>query len=108
VDRSELGATLRAWRERLAPADVGLPSGVRRRTPGLRREEVAQLAGVSVDYLNRLEQGRGAHPSDAVLGALARALRLSTFEHDHLFHLAGSTHPGRAGSSPRYARACCG
>ena len=94
MDRSELGATLRAWRERLTPADVGLPSGVRRRTPGLRREEVAQLAGVSVDYLNRLEQGRGAHPSDAVLGALARALRLSAFEHDHLFHLAGSTPPG--------------
>ena len=94
MDRDELGATLRAWRERLSPADVGLPAGVRRRTPGLRREEVAQLAGVSVDYLNRLEQGRGAHPSESVLGALARALRLSTVEHDHLFHLAGSPPPG--------------
>jgi transcriptional regulator with XRE-family HTH domain len=72
VDRDELGATLRAWRERLSPADMGLPAGVRRRTPGLRREEVAQLAGVSVDYLNRLEQGRGARPSEGVLGALAR------------------------------------
>ena len=94
MDRDELGATLRAWRERLSPADVGLPAGVRRRTPGLRREEVAQLAGVSVDYLNRLEQGRGAHPSESVLGALARSLRLSAVEHDHLFHLAGSPPPG--------------
>jgi transcriptional regulator with XRE-family HTH domain len=94
MDRNELGVALRVWRERLRPADVGLAAGVRRRTPGLRREEVAQLAGVSVDYLNRLEQGRGAHPSDAVLGALARALRLSTAEHAHLFYLAGGTPPG--------------
>jgi transcriptional regulator with XRE-family HTH domain len=93
MDRSELGATLRSWRERLGPTDVGLPAGVRRRTPGLRREEVCQLAGVSVDYLTRLEQGRGAHPSGAVLTALARALRLSTAERDHLFHLAGSSPP---------------
>jgi transcriptional regulator with XRE-family HTH domain len=94
VDRTELGFTLRAWRERLTPAEVGLPAGVLRRTPGLRREEVAQLAGVSVDYVNRLEQGRGARPSDAVLGALARALRLTAVEHDHLFHLAGGSPPG--------------
>jgi transcriptional regulator with XRE-family HTH domain len=93
MDRSELGAALRGWRERLGPTDVGLPAGVRRRTPGLRREEVCQLAGVSVDYLTRLEQGRGAHPSGAVLTALARALRLSTAERDHLFHLAGSSPP---------------
>ncbi|HWN32511.1 MAG TPA: helix-turn-helix transcriptional regulator [Pseudonocardia sp.] len=93
MDRRELGATLRGWRERLGPTDVGLPAGVRRRTPGLRREEVCQLAGVSVDYLTRLEQGRGAHPSGVVLTALARALRLSTAERDHLFHLAGSSPP---------------
>lgn len=93
MDRTELGAALRTWRERLRPADVGLPAGVRRRTPGLRREEVAGLAGVSVDYLTRLEQGRGPHPSDAVLSALARALRVNDVERDHLFHLAGVAPP---------------
>lgn len=93
MDRTELGATLRAWRERLRPADVGLPAGVRRRTPGLRREEVAQLAGMSVDYLSRLEQARGPQPSDAVLTALSRALRLTSGERDHLFHLAGGSPP---------------
>jgi transcriptional regulator with XRE-family HTH domain len=93
MDRSELGAVLRNWRERLQPADVGLPAGSRRRTPGLRREEVAGLAGVSVDYLTRLEQGRGPRPSGAVLRALARALRLSDAERDHLFLLAGSAPP---------------
>lgn len=85
---------LRTWRERLRPGDVGLPAGIRRRTPGLRREEVAGLAGVSVDYLNRLEQGRGPHPSEAVLTALARALRLDRAERDHLFRLAGTAAPG--------------
>jgi transcriptional regulator with XRE-family HTH domain len=93
MDRTELGAVLRDRRERLQPADVGLPAGSRRRTPGLRREEVAGLAGVSVDYLTRLEQGRGPRPSEAVLRALARALRLSDTERDHLFLLAGSTPP---------------
>ncbi|MGH3983947.1 MAG: helix-turn-helix domain-containing protein [Pseudonocardiaceae bacterium] len=68
MDRTELGATLKSWRARLAPGDVGLPAGTRRRTPGLRREEVAQLAGMSVDYLTRLEQGRGPRPSASVLG----------------------------------------
>jgi len=63
VDRSELGTALRTWRERLRPADVGLPAGSRRRTPGLRREEVAALAGMSVDYLTRIEQARGPRPS---------------------------------------------
>ncbi|WP_407317393.1 helix-turn-helix transcriptional regulator [Isoptericola halotolerans] len=90
MDRIELGTLLRRSRERLAPADVGLPPGARRRTPGLRREEVAQLAGVSVDYVVRLEQGRGSHPSDQVLGALARALRLDADEQELLFRLAGS------------------
>lgn len=103
MDRTELGAALRTWRERLLPADAGLPAGVRRRTPGLRREEVASLAGVSVDYLTRLEQGRGPHPSDAVLTALARALRVTDAERDHLFHLAGGSppRPGRISSAVR-------
>ncbi len=94
MDRTELGDALRTWRERLRPADVGLPAGVRRRTPGLRREEVAQLAGVSVDYLTRLEQARGPHPSEAVVGALARALRLNDTEREHLHRVAGATPPG--------------
>ncbi|GLZ49266.1 transcriptional regulator [Actinomycetospora sp. NBRC 106375] len=93
-DSAELAAALRQWRERVTPADAGLPAGPRRRTPGLRREEVAALAGVSVDYVVRLEQGRGPHPSSSVLGALARALRLSTPETRHLFDLAGVEAPG--------------
>ena len=94
MNRDEFSAVLREWRERLTPADVGLPAGVRRRTPGLRREEVAQLAGISVDYLTRLEQARGSRPSDSVVAALARALRLTSTERDHLFHLAGVSPPG--------------
>jgi transcriptional regulator with XRE-family HTH domain len=103
MDRTELGAALRTWRERLRPADVGLPAGTRRRTPGLRREEVAGLAGMSVDYLTRVEQGRGPRPSEAVLGGLARALRLSDAERDHLFALAGvaTPPPGRIRSAVR-------
>lgn len=93
MDRTELAAALKEWRGRLAPGDVGLPVGTRRRTPGLRREEVAGLAGMSVDYLSRLEQGRGPNPSDAVLAALARALRLTGAERDHLHHLAGVAPP---------------
>ncbi len=103
MDRTELGAVLRAWRARLSPTDVGLPPGSRRRTPGLRREEVAQLAGVSVDYVTRLEQARGSHPSEAVLAALAQALRLTGVERDHLFDLAGARPPtpGRICGVPR-------
>jgi transcriptional regulator with XRE-family HTH domain len=93
VDRLELAAFLRQARARLSPAEVGLPAGSRRRVGGLRREEVAQLAYISVDYVTRLEQGRGSHPSDPVLGALARALQLDDDERDHLFHLAGSAPP---------------
>ena len=85
---ASLGATLRTWRERLTPADVGMVTTALRRTPGLRREELAALADVSVDYVTRLEQGR-ARPSRAVLGALTRALLLSQDERDHLFRLAG-------------------
>jgi transcriptional regulator with XRE-family HTH domain len=79
---------LRARRERLTPAQVGLPDSGRRRTPGLRREEVAALAGVSIDYLVRLEQGRDTHPSPSVLLALADALRLSDEERAHLLKLS--------------------
>jgi transcriptional regulator with XRE-family HTH domain len=93
VDRGQLADFLRRRRERLTPADVGLPAGVRRRTPGLRREEVAQLAGMSTDYLARLEQSRGPQPSTQVLAALARALRLTDDERDHLYYLAGRTPP---------------
>jgi transcriptional regulator with XRE-family HTH domain len=82
-----LAAFLRARRERTSPRDVGLPVNGRRRTPGLRREEVATLAGVSVDYLVRLEQGRDDHPSAEVLVALADAMRMSEDERRHLFHL---------------------
>ena len=91
---TELGSCVRAWRERTTPADVGLPAGGRRRTAGLRREELATLAGVSVDYLVRLEQGRAANPSRQVVASLARALRLTEPERDHLYRLAGHTPPG--------------
>jgi transcriptional regulator with XRE-family HTH domain len=93
VDRAELAAFLRTRRARLGPGDVGLPPAARRRTPGLRREEVALLAGVSVDYYTRLEQARGPFPSRQVLAALARALRLTGDERDHLFRLAGEPAP---------------
>ena len=77
-------------------SDVGLPDGARRRTPGLRRDEVAALAAMSTDYYTRLEQGRGPHPSPSLLQSLARALRLTSDERDHLFHLAGQVPPPRA------------
>ncbi len=80
----DLGSFLRSRREALSPADVGIPVGSRRRTPGLRRAELATLAGVSVDYLIRLEQGRDTHPSSQVLAALAEVLQLSE---DDLAHL---------------------
>ncbi|CAN5802892.1 helix-turn-helix transcriptional regulator [soil metagenome] len=84
----ELGSFLRSRREAVTPAEVGLPQGPRRRTPGLRRAELATLAGVSVDYLIRIEQGRDTHPSPQVLAALAEALRLSDDDLDHLRKLA--------------------
>ena len=89
MNRDELATFLRARRARVTPADMGLPGGGSRRTPGLRRQEVAQLAGMSIDYYIRLEQGRGPHPSRQVLNALARALMLSQDERTHLFQLAG-------------------
>ena len=94
-DRAELADFLRTRREALQPEDVGLPRGARRRTAGLRREEVAALCGMSADYYSRLEQERGPHPSEQMLAAIARGLRLSLDERDHLFRLAG--HPRRGG-----------
>jgi transcriptional regulator with XRE-family HTH domain len=93
TDHGELGAALRCWRDRVSPAEAGLPAGRARRAPGLRREELAMLAGVSADYITRLEQGRATAPSAQVLGALGRALRLSREEQDHLFRLAGQAPP---------------
>ncbi|MEU6282648.1 helix-turn-helix transcriptional regulator [Streptomyces sp. NPDC047028] len=95
MNRAELADFLRRGRARLDPLDVGLAPGARRRTPGLRREEVASLAGMSVDYYTRLEQSRGPRPSRQMLAALARALRLTADERDHLFHLAGEEPPRR-------------
>ncbi|MFE4860516.1 helix-turn-helix transcriptional regulator [Streptomyces sp. NPDC056670] len=103
MDRTELADFLRRARTRLTPSDVGLGAGPRRRTPGLRREEVAQLAGMSTDYYTRLEQRRGSHPSRQMLTALARALRLTDVERDHLFHLAGEE-PPRPGRSSGHVR----
>ena len=97
---NDLGDFLRARRARLRPGDVGLPPGPGiRRTPGLRREEVAALAGLSIDYYIRLEQGRGPHPSRQVLSALARALMLTADERDYLFRVAGESPPPVAGPS---------
>jgi transcriptional regulator with XRE-family HTH domain len=93
VDLAELGAFLKSRRDRIRPPDVGLPSGPRRRVPGLRRDEVAQLAGASVDYYIEIERGSGAQPSEQMLAALARGLRLSLDERNHLYHLAGRPVP---------------
>lgn len=95
VDMSEFANVLRSWRDRVRPEAVGLPAGPGRRTPGLRREELAALAGVSVDYVVRLEQGRATNPSPQLLGALATALRLSSEERDHLCRVAGVAPPSR-------------
>ncbi|MGO4420853.1 helix-turn-helix transcriptional regulator [Streptomyces sp. NPDC000941] len=99
MDRTQLADFLRRCRTRLSPADVGLGPGARRRTPGLRREEVAQLTGMSTDYYTRLEQARGPRPSRQMLTALARALRLTDDERDHLFHLVGEEPPRDRSSS---------
>ncbi len=83
-----LGAMIRVWRDRLPPSAAGLRTARGRRAAGLRREELADLAGVSVDYVVRLEQGRATTPSASVVASLARALQLSTAERDHLYRLA--------------------
>jgi transcriptional regulator with XRE-family HTH domain len=97
MDRPGLADFLRRRREALQPRDVGLPDGLRRRTAGLRREEVASLAGMSADYWSRLEQQRGPQPSEQMLTAIARALRLTLDERDHLFRLAARNTPDRLG-----------
>ena len=101
MDRPELAAFLRSRRDRLRPSDVGLPGGdtARRRTPGLRRQEVAQLGGISVEYYVRLEQGRGPRPSRQVLSALARALMLTGDEREYLFRIVGENPPAVVGPS---------
>ncbi|MEV4811452.1 helix-turn-helix transcriptional regulator [Micromonospora avicenniae] len=103
MDKQELGAFLRSRRERLRPQDVGLPSGPRRRTPGLRREEVAVLAHISTEYYVRLEQGRAPRPSGEVLAGIGDALRLTDAESDHLHVLAG-TAPSRTNLHRRDVR----
>src|SRR3954468_20470609 len=95
MDREGLADFLRRRRAALRPDDVGLGPGRRRRTPGLRREEVAALAHMSTDFYTRLEQRRGSRPSEQTIGALARALRLTLDERDHLLRLAGHTAPAR-------------
>ncbi|MFE7077268.1 helix-turn-helix transcriptional regulator [Streptomyces sp. NPDC057620] len=97
---TELGPALRAWRERIGPASVGLPVAGNRRVPGLRREELAVLAGISVDYLVQLEQGRAKNPSPQVLTAFAQTLRLNAVERELLYRLAGVLVPP-SGTVPR-------
>ncbi|WP_163511365.1 helix-turn-helix transcriptional regulator [Fodinicola acaciae] len=103
MDAASLADFLRRRRAVLQPVAVGLPVGRRRRTPGLRREEVANLAGMSCDYYTRLEQARGPRPSRQLLTSLARALRLTEDERDHLFHLVGEEAP-RLGAPSSHVR----
>ncbi|MGP3776690.1 MmyB family transcriptional regulator [Streptomyces sp. SDT5-1] len=99
IDRAGLAEFLRRRRESLQPEDVGLPRGRRRRTTGLRREEVAALCHMSTDYYARLERERGPHPSEQMIAAIALGLHLSLDERDHLFRLAGHTPPPRGADS---------
>lgn len=99
IDRSGLADFLRQHRESLQPADVGLPRGQRRRTSGLRREEVAALAHMSTDYYARLERQRGPQPSEGMVASIAQGLHLSLDQRDHLFRLAGHHPPARGGDS---------
>jgi len=96
MDRSQLAEFIRARREALQPEDVGLTRGARRRTGGLRREEVAMLSGISMDYYARIEQVRGPVPSEQILASIARAMHLTLEERDHMFQLAGHAKPRRA------------
>jgi transcriptional regulator with XRE-family HTH domain len=98
---NEFGATLRSWRDRLQPEELGLPTAPHRRAQGLNRGELARLAGVSRDYLVQLEQGRASGPSAQVLGALARALRLTEAERAYLFRLADQQAPDERQISAR-------
>ncbi|MFE0331883.1 helix-turn-helix transcriptional regulator [Streptomyces sp. NPDC003753] len=99
--RPELAAFLRSRRARVTPADVGMPPGLRRRTPGLRREEVAQLSGVGVTWYTWLEQGRPINASPQVLDAVARTLRLDQPEREHLYHLAEVPYDGGGEGLPQ-------
>jgi transcriptional regulator with XRE-family HTH domain len=105
MDAAALAEFLRRRRAELKPADVGLPQGARRRAPGLRREEVAQLAAMSVDYYTRLEQQRGPQPSEQMLASLARALRLSRDERDYLYRMAGHGIPDQGSTASHVAPA---
>jgi transcriptional regulator with XRE-family HTH domain len=99
IDRTGLAAFLRNRREALQPEDVGMPRGQRRRTSGLRREEVATLCNMSADYYSRMERERGPQPSSQMLASIAQGLHLSIDERDHLFRLAGHNPPPRGASS---------
>ncbi|MEV0894065.1 helix-turn-helix transcriptional regulator [Promicromonospora sp. MEB111] len=99
IDRTGLAGFLRNRREALQPEDVGMPRGQRRRTSGLRREEVATLCNMSADYYSRLERERGPQPSQQMLASIAQGLHLSIDERDHLFRLAGHNPPPRGSSS---------
>jgi transcriptional regulator with XRE-family HTH domain len=99
IDRAGLADFLRRRRASLQPEDVGLPRGPRRRTEGLRREEVASLCAMSTDYYARLERERGPQPSEQMVASMAQGLRLSLDERDHLFRLAGLTPPDRGPAS---------
>ncbi|MFI9488481.1 helix-turn-helix transcriptional regulator [Promicromonospora sp. NPDC052451] len=99
IDRAGLAGFLRSRREALQPEDVGMPRGQRRRTSGLRREEVATLCNMSADYYSRLERERGPQPSLQMLASIAQGLHLSIDERDHLFRLAGHNPPARGSSS---------
>jgi transcriptional regulator with XRE-family HTH domain len=105
MDRGALADFLRRRREALQPQEVGLPIGARRRTRGLRREEVAALAAMSTDYYTRLEQQRGPQPSEQMLASLARALRLTSDERDYLFQIAGHSAPTPAAAATHVAPA---
>ncbi|GAA0579871.1 helix-turn-helix transcriptional regulator [Paractinoplanes ferrugineus] len=99
IDRAGLAAFLRHRREALQPEDVGLPRGRRRRTAGLRREEVATLCHLSADYYSRLEQERGPNPSEQLIASIAQGLHLTLDERDHLYRLAGHQPPSRGAAS---------
>ncbi|MFD4668360.1 helix-turn-helix transcriptional regulator [Lentzea sp. NPDC058450] len=108
MDTRQLADFLRVRRESLDPKEVGLAGTGRRRTPGLRREEVARLADISTDYYTRMEQDRAPQPSPGVLKAITRALRLSLDERDHLFRLAGHPPPDRRRADDHVAPALLG
>jgi len=102
IDRTGLADFLRRRREALQPEDVGMPRGQRRRTQGLRREEVAVLCHMSTDYYARLERGRGPQPSEQMVAAIAQGLHLRHRERDHLFRLAGYTPPVRGAANDQH------